>query len=105
MKPNDPNVGALLSDLSRTSFRQINAQRLDREREEVHKSIYTKCPPGHMTRREMCEHLNISLSLIKYYMRIGLIPFVKIGYNVYFNPDEVVEAYNKINHARGRGKG
>jgi len=104
MKPDDPNVGAVLADLSRTSFRQINAHRLDREREEIHKSKNTKCPIGHMTRREICEHLNISLSTLRNYVREKKIPVVRMGYNVYFNPDEVTEAYRKINHTRGRAR-
>jgi hypothetical protein len=102
LKPESLDCGPVLAELARVSSREMNAHRMQHEREQFTRGIYKKCPPGWMTRREISEALGIPLRNLTYYIQSGKLPFKRIDRNIFFEPNETEKAYKALNHKRGR---
>jgi hypothetical protein len=100
--PLDPNVGEVLRSLARESLAKLDQERRARERVSEDALAYSARPTGYVTRLELIDMFHISLGTIQYYQRLRVFPYVRVGNNVFYDPDKIAEALPTLRRERGR---
>ena len=105
MKPDDPNVGQVLAELTRQSRAEMNAARRYAEMPKIgtsQRKAENICPEHLITIRQAAELLRVSMSSIRVWSNKGLLPCEYHKGQKFFHPDAIVKAFNKMDFARNR---